>query len=77
MENLKNNNQISFIDLFAGIGGIKLGFENSGFKAVFSNDFDSNCKTTFDYNFFKSFQQDTALHLKDISQVPSSGTVDS
>jgi len=39
------------IDLFAGIGGIKIGFENAGFECVFSNDFDKSCKTTYDFNF--------------------------
>ena len=31
---------IKIVDLFAGIGGIKIDFEESGFKSVFSNDFD-------------------------------------
>ena len=42
-----------FIDLFAGIGGIKIGFENAGFQCVFSNDFDTNAKITFDFNFMR------------------------
>ena len=41
---------MKFIDLFAGIGGIKIAFENTGFDCVFSNDFDENTKITFDYN---------------------------
>ena len=28
------------IDLFAGVGGIRIGFERAGFKTVFANDFD-------------------------------------
>ena len=28
------------LDLFAGIGGIRLGFEKAGFKSVYANDFD-------------------------------------
>ena len=28
------------IDLFVGIGGIRLGFESAGFESVFSNDFE-------------------------------------
>jgi len=64
-------NQIKYIDLFAGIGGIKLGFEKIGFKSVFSNDFDAYCKTTFDHNFSEIFQKDTELYLKDIAEVPS------
>jgi len=39
------------LDLFAGVGGIRMGFENAGFKTVFSNDFEKNCKDTYDLNF--------------------------
>lgn len=39
------------IDLFSGIGGIRLGLENAGFKVVYSNDFDKYCKITFE-NYF-------------------------
>jgi DNA (cytosine-5)-methyltransferase 1 len=42
------------IDLFAGIGGIRMGFENAGFSTVFSNDFDQQCKITYDHNFNES-----------------------
>jgi len=68
---MKLENKINFIDLFAGIGGIKLGFERNGFASVFSNDFDAYCKTTFDHNFSKFFRIDTELYLKDIAQVSS------
>ncbi len=39
------------LDLFAGVGGIRLGFERAGFETVFSNDFEANCKHTYDLNF--------------------------
>lgn len=42
------------IDLFAGVGGIRLGFEKAGFKTVFANDFEANCKHTYDLNFSNS-----------------------
>ena len=42
------------IDLFAGVGGIRIGFERAGFKTVFANDFDEQCKLTYDINFKKS-----------------------
>ncbi|OGI30696.1 MAG: DNA (cytosine-5-)-methyltransferase [Candidatus Moranbacteria bacterium RIFOXYA12_FULL_35_19] len=42
------------LDLFAGVGGIRLGFENAGFETVFANDFDKQCKDTYDLNFKKS-----------------------
>ena len=31
---------ITFIDLFAGIGGIRLGFESAGCKCVFTSEWD-------------------------------------
>ncbi|MDO8260065.1 MAG: DNA cytosine methyltransferase [Candidatus Magasanikbacteria bacterium] len=39
------------MDLFAGIGGIRLGFEKAGFTTVFANDFEKSCKETYDLNF--------------------------
>lgn len=39
------------LDLFAGIGGIRLGFEKAGFETVFANDFEKQCKKTYDLNF--------------------------
>lgn len=68
---MEKNKEMNFIDLFAGIGGIKLGFEKSGFTSVFSNDFDAYCKTTFDHNFSKIFHVETELYLKDIAQIDS------
>lgn len=38
-------------DFFAGVGGVRLGFEQTGFKTVFANDISENCKRTYDLNF--------------------------
>lgn len=56
------------LDLFAGIGGIKIGFEKAGFECVFSNDFDKYCKITYDFNF--AGKQKT-MALGDISKISS------
>ncbi len=40
-----------FIDLFAGIGGIRLGFEAVGGKCVFSSEWDSFAQDTYEANF--------------------------
>ncbi len=40
-----------FIDLFAGIGGIRLGFESVGGKCVFSSEFDDDACKTYEANF--------------------------
>lgn len=41
----------SFIDLFAGIGGIRIGFENAGGHCVFSSEFDEDACKTYEANF--------------------------
>ena len=52
------------IDLFAGVGGIRLGFEKAGFQTVFSNDFEKQCKITYDLNFDTS-----KLVVEDIQKI--------
>lgn len=68
------SNYIKFIDLFAGIGGIKIGFESEDFKGIFSNDIDKYCKKTFDYNFSKNGSH--SLYLEDIINIPSANLPD-
>ena len=50
-ENKVNDNDYTFIDLFAGIGGIRLGFERSGFKCIFSSEWDAFAARTYASNF--------------------------
>jgi len=52
------------IDLFAGVGGIRLGFERAGFQTVFANDFEAKCKDTYDANF-----SDAKLVVEDIRKI--------
>lgn len=40
-----------FIDLFAGIGGLRRGFEAMGGKCVFTSEWDSHAVRTYDANF--------------------------
>lgn len=58
---MKKQKRYKTIDLYAGIGGIRLGFEKSGFETVFANDFDPYCKFTYDLNF-----KDVPLTVGDI-----------
>jgi DNA (cytosine-5)-methyltransferase 1 len=44
----KKVDTIKFIDLFAGIGGFRIAFENLGAKCVFSSEIDKySCQTYF------------------------------
>ena len=51
IRNLEPQKRLRTLDLFAGIGGIRLGFEKAGFDTVFANDFEKQCKSTYDANF--------------------------
>ena len=47
----KKNNKFTFIDLFAGIGGLRLPFQNLGGSCVFSSEWDKFAKKTYASNF--------------------------
>jgi len=66
MRKLKPNMKKEYrtLDLFAGVGGIRLAFDNAGFKTIFSNDFDKTCKDTYDLNF-----KEPKLLIRDIWKV--------
>ncbi len=61
---LKKTKQFKTIDLFAGVGGIRLGFEEEEFETVFANDFEPQCKDTYDLNF-----DGTKLFVEDIMKL--------
>jgi DNA (cytosine-5)-methyltransferase 1 len=43
--------EFTFIDLFAGIGGIRLGFEQHGGQCVFTSEWNPYCQKTYIENF--------------------------
>ena len=60
-------NTFRFIDLFAGIGGIRLGFEHVGGKCVFSSEFNEDACKTYEANFGEHPSGDiTKIDAKDI-----------
>jgi len=46
-----SNNCFRFIDLFAGIGGLRLGFEAIGGRCVFTSEWDKYSQLTYRANF--------------------------
>ena len=66
IRNINNEvkNRLRTMDLFAGIGGIRLGFEKAGFETVFANDFEKQCKITYDLNF-----ETSKLVVEDIQKI--------
>ena len=62
-----NWDDFKFIDLFAGIGGIRLGFESVGGHCVFSSEFDEDACKTYEANFHEHPAGDiTKIDAKDI-----------
>jgi DNA (cytosine-5)-methyltransferase 1 len=51
-ENKENKqSKFTFIDLFAGIGGIRIGFEKAGGESVFTSEWDKYSQKTYQANF--------------------------
>jgi DNA (cytosine-5)-methyltransferase 1 len=44
------NENFTIVDLFSGVGGLSLGFQNEGFDLLFANDNDHNASETFRLN---------------------------
>jgi DNA (cytosine-5)-methyltransferase 1 len=64
-ELIPHKRQLTFIDLFAGIGGTRLAFEAAGCKCVFSSEWDKFAQQTYEANFGEKPHGD-------IRQIPSS-----
>ncbi len=58
-----------FIDLFAGIGGLRLAFESPGGECVFSSEIDKQAQKTYKANFNET-------PFGDITNIPSEAIPD-
>lgn len=74
----QSKDQITFIDLFAGIGGFHLAFHKTGAKCVFVSEWDEHARKTYEHNFRKIqpelfekglFIKDKDLFAGDITKV--------
>lgn len=66
---MKESGQFSFIDLFAGIGGMRIAFSRQGGHCVFSSEWDKFAQKTY----FDNFDE---MPYGDITQVPSDDVPD-
>jgi DNA (cytosine-5)-methyltransferase 1 len=66
---VKNVKKYKFIDLFAGIGGTRLGFEAAGLECVFTSEWDKFSQITYLNNFGDLPSGDiTTINAKDIPE---------
>ncbi len=61
--------KFNFIDLFAGIGGVRLAFQNQGGKCVFTSEWDKFAKKTYEANFGEvPFGDITKINEEDVPE---------
>lgn len=68
--------EFRFIDLFAGIGGIRIGFEKIGGKCVFTSEWDKNARRTYMANHYCDPEHQEHIFNRDIRDVTLSAHPD-
>ena len=58
-------NKLTITSLFAGAGGLDLGFERAGFRTIWANEFDGHIWQTYEENF-----SETTLDKRSITDIP-------
>jgi len=58
----------SFIDLFAGIGGTRMAFEQAGGRCVFTSEYDAFCVKTYKANFRP--EHDVLGDIREVTKTP-------
>lgn len=67
----KSKQRFTFIDLFAGIGGLRLGFESAGGRCIFTSEWNPRAQETYRANFPDDHEIDgdiTKIAAADIPQ---------
>lgn len=70
-KNKKKNDELRFIDLFAGIGGFHIAFHNAGAECVFVSEWDGPAQKTYRHNLYKISPEmfDSGNFIGDITKV--------
>ena len=55
---------MKFLELFAGIGGFRLGLEKAGHKCVYTNEFEKQASSIYEYNFKEKPDQRDIRNVK-------------
>lgn len=73
MTTLRRRERFTFVDLFAGIGGTRLGFESAGGRCVFTAEWDRFARQTYEANFPPDCRH---VFATDITQVEATSVPD-
>lgn len=63
-------NNLKIGSMFAGIGGIDLGFKQAGFETVWANEFDSAAANTYRHNFGDRYLVEDNIKSVDANPIP-------
>ena len=63
------------VSLFAGVGGIDLGFERAGFKTIFANEMDEYARQTYSLNFPSVHLDPRDVRTVEKADLPTKGGV--
>ena len=66
----KTSKKFDFVDLFAGIGGMRLAFEAVGGRCVVTCEIDEAALTTYQANFNPKHQHTYVRDIKDAKKLP-------
>jgi DNA (cytosine-5)-methyltransferase 1 len=66
----KHNNRFKFIDLFAGIGGLRKAFENAGGECVFTSEWNKTAVETYIANYGVGHKVAGDITLVDAATIP-------
>lgn len=64
-------NRLDIVSLFAGCGGLDLGFRQAGFKTIWANEWDKEIWQTYESN-----HPNTYLDRRDLREIPSNNIPD-
>lgn len=64
-----NNEKLRFIDLFAGIGGFRFGFEDAGCECVFSSEIDEHACEMYELNFGGLIPEILSFQMKNLTKI--------
>lgn len=62
---------MNIVSLFAGCGGLDLGFERAGFNVIWANEFDKSIFETYRFNHPNTFLNTSDVRFLNVNDIPS------